>query len=82
LRVRQDQAMGRHILVRSGPFKLVFAHLDSVAVSRGDRVEKGALLGHMGRSGRVTGPHLHLELHRRGRTWSPSLALLGCPAPS
>ena len=79
LKVQRDSAMGLHILVKSGPYKLTFAHLESTAVRRGDQVARGGLLGRMGRTGRVTGPHLHLEVRKGGRIQNPSVALLSCP---
>ena len=39
----------------------LYYHMDSIAVSMGDIVEKGAFLGESGSTGLSTGPHLHWE---------------------
>jgi murein DD-endopeptidase MepM/ murein hydrolase activator NlpD len=40
----------------------VYMHLEKMKVHRGERVRKHAEIGLSGRTGRVTGPHLHLEM--------------------
>ncbi|MBU8908688.1 peptidoglycan DD-metalloendopeptidase family protein [Desertibacillus haloalkaliphilus] len=41
----------------------LYAHLDSLTVSSGDRVGRGDQIGRMGQTGTATGPHLHFEVH-------------------
>lgn len=43
-----------------------YFHLSDTAVSEGDTVPKGAVVGSVGSTGRVTGPHLHWSLYVDG----------------
>jgi murein DD-endopeptidase MepM/ murein hydrolase activator NlpD len=53
----------------------MFAHFATIAVHEGDVVTAGALVGHVGATGRVTGPHLHWAVRVAGARVDP-LSLL------
>ena len=48
-----------------------FLHCSDIAVHEGDSVVQGQLLGHVGMTGRATGPHLHWALTWHGRRLDP-----------
>ncbi|MEM1435694.1 MAG: M23 family metallopeptidase [Pseudomonadota bacterium] len=49
-----------------------YGHHESLAVKTGDLVKKGQVIGAMGSSGRSTGPHVHFEVLKNGRTLDPA----------
>jgi hypothetical protein len=57
----------------------LFAHLSRVDVKEGQSVERGVVLGAVGATGRVTGPHLHWTLRAQGARVDPLslVAVLG-----
>jgi murein DD-endopeptidase MepM/ murein hydrolase activator NlpD len=61
-----------------GLFSLL-AHLSAVDVGPGDRVDSGQVVGTVGATGRVTGPHLHWAVRASGARVDPRslLALMG-----
>jgi murein DD-endopeptidase MepM/ murein hydrolase activator NlpD len=48
-----------------------FAHASKLLVRRGQRVERGQRIALVGNTGLATGPHLHYEVHVRGRAVDP-----------
>jgi murein DD-endopeptidase MepM/ murein hydrolase activator NlpD len=52
-------------------YSSLYAHLEKVLVRPGQPVRRGELIGKCGRSGLVSGPHLHFEVRRDGRKQNP-----------
>jgi murein DD-endopeptidase MepM/ murein hydrolase activator NlpD len=48
-----------------------YGHLQKLTVVRGQRVERGQLIGLSGNTGRSTAPHLHYEVMVNGRPVDP-----------
>jgi murein DD-endopeptidase MepM/ murein hydrolase activator NlpD len=68
---------GRMVEIDHGDgYKSRYAHLASVLVRVGQAVERGALLGEVGRSGLTTGPNLHYEIRVDNRPVNPTGYLL------
>lgn len=62
---REFRGFGKMILIESGNgWATLYAHLDKILVSEGQRVAQGEVLGAMGRTGRATGVHLHFEIRK------------------
>lgn len=63
---------GRAVVVdHGGGMATLYAHQSSLAVSVGDRVERGEVIGYVGCSGFCTGPHLHFEVRINGAFVDP-----------
>lgn len=63
---------GNYVIVRhGGGYSTLYGHLSAAKVKKGDKVSRGDTVGLLGSSGRSTGPHLHYEVHHKGRPVDP-----------
>ena len=64
---------GYYVLIyHNGTYSTRYAHLSSVAVSTGQYVTAGTVIGYEGDTGNVTGPHLHFEVYENGTRVNPA----------
>ncbi|MEY3462825.1 MAG: hypothetical protein RLZZ468_603 [Cyanobacteriota bacterium] len=81
-----DGSCGLGLVISSGAYEHLYCHLAGgvqdgsyrsgpVLLAAGSRVRRGQLIGHVGLSGRTTGPHLHWGLRYRGRWLNPATVL-------
>lgn len=63
---------GKFVKIRhGGGLASGYGHMSRIAVSSGRQVRQGQIIGYIGSTGLSTGPHLHYELYRNGRTINP-----------
>ena len=84
--VIHDSSCGLGLVIQSGPYEHIYCHLSGdvqrgiyrsggVTLQVGSPVSSGAPIGHVGMSGRSTGPHLHWGVRYGGRWLNPAVIL-------
>ena len=59
------------IIDHGGGISTLYGHCSSLAVSEGQSVKQGQVIGRVGATGYATGPHLHWEVRRNGTPVRP-----------
>lgn len=59
------------IVDHAGGLATLYAHCSRLAVTKGQAVTEGQVIGYVGSTGLSTGPHLHFEVRRDGRPTDP-----------
>ncbi|MDR0823248.1 MAG: M23 family metallopeptidase [Endomicrobium sp.] len=63
---------GNIIVVDHGyNYRTAYAHLSNRLVLVGDYIARGQIIGKMGNTGSATGPHVHYEVHFKGKSINP-----------
>jgi murein DD-endopeptidase MepM/ murein hydrolase activator NlpD len=80
--VRKWNLRGGTVAVDHGQgMKSIYLHMSSFVAKEGDHVGTGDVLGHIGSTGRSTGPHVHWTLYVDGVPVNPGqwMTLRACP---
>ena len=68
---------GYYVLIyHNGTYSTRYAHMSSVAVSTGQYVTAGTIIGYEGNTGNSFGAHLHFEVYENGTRVNPARFLL------
>jgi len=69
---RSRRGYGNHVIINHGyGYKTLYAHMKKYAVKKGQKVQRGEVIGYVGSTGTSVAPHLHYEVHKDGRKINP-----------
>lgn len=73
-----DGGYGNYVVIDHGnSTQTLYAHMSGMAVSKGDWVEQGQVVGYLGDTGRATGVHCHFEVFVNGGRTDPTAYFSG-----
>ena len=72
IKVGQDRASGKYVVLRHGEFTVSYCHLSRILVGKGAVVRPRDAVGITGNTGRSTGEHLHITCRRNGKSVNPA----------
>lgn len=66
---------GKHLKIQNHDIIFIYGHCNKLFVNEGDHINIGQKIAEVGSTGNATGPHLHFEIRRNGRSINPELVL-------
>lgn len=73
--VSDEGEYGTHVKIENEDVVTIYAHCSKILVEEGEKVKTGQEIALSGNTGKTTGPHLHFEIRRSGRSVDPELIL-------
>jgi len=74
-KVSDEGEYGIHVKITNKDITTVYAHCSKILVKEGEKVKNKQKIALSGNTGKTTGPHLHFEIQRSGRTIDPEMIL-------
>ena len=69
---------GNYVVVDHGDgYTSLYGHLQKATVKQGDTISAGQQVGVIGSTGKSSGPHLHLRVHKNGQSIDPRTVIPG-----
>jgi murein DD-endopeptidase MepM/ murein hydrolase activator NlpD len=70
--ISSQRGLGNHIIINHGfGITSIYAHLDKANVRKGQKVQRGDVIGFVGNTGMSLAPHLHYEIKLNGQNVDP-----------
>lgn len=71
-----NQVYGNYVIIsHSGGYQTLYAHMATISVKLGQKVNQGTVVGKLGSTGYSTGPHLHFTVYKNGQLIDPFTVL-------
>ncbi|MGG8496643.1 M23 family metallopeptidase [Tenacibaculum sp. TC6] len=72
IKATRSATFGNVVYIEHGyGYKTIYAHMSKIVAKKGQKVNRGDLIGYVGNTGRSAAPHLHYEVHKNDRPVNP-----------
>ena len=69
---KSRRGYGNHVVINHGfGYKTLYAHMSKYIVKKGQKVNRGDVIGYVGNTGTSVAPHLHYEVHKDDKKINP-----------
>jgi murein DD-endopeptidase MepM/ murein hydrolase activator NlpD len=70
--IPDKRGLGNHVIINHGfGYSSIYAHMERFNVRKGQKVQRGDVIGYVGNTGMSLAPHLHYEVKINGRNVDP-----------